>query len=254
MMKLCPARWREGLFYRVFQHRAAQHAMLYQCAPLTYSRGACMWDLVPGDVISGCVAFTGLYEWHLTRKIVELVQGGAGRFVDVGANMGYFSLLWASLSERAKVTSFEPVARNIGLLTTNREKNRLADRIEVIPKAASDTNGSLTFAEGPADQTGWGGISAGGSLTIPCVRLDDTVGDERIDLLKVDVEGAEAMVLRGAQRLLRDGVVRRIVFEHNSERAADHPGDDARAIVESHGYRCQPLGPGAGMWLAERPA
>ncbi len=250
LMRLCPLRWREGVYYRLFQRRAAKFLPLYQCASIECSHGAFMWNLVPGDIISGSVAFTGVYEWHLTQKIVQLVQGGAGRFIDVGANMGYFSILWGSLTPKAKVTSFEPIERNVKLLTRNRDGNNLGDRIEIIAKAASDSNGGLTFDPGPPDQTGWGGISPTGPLTIPCVRLDDAIGDERVDLMKIDVEGAEAFVLRGAERLMRQGTIRRVVFEYNSERAADHLGDNARSIMESHGYRCQRFCPG--MWLAER--
>ncbi len=252
IMRHCPPRWREGIYYRVFQSRAPGFPTLYREAPLEYGRNAFMWNLIPGDIISGCVAFTGLYEWHLTQRIVELVKGGAARFIDVGANMGYFSVLWASLNPASKVTSFEPVGRNVELLTGNRDGNRLGDRIEIIGKAVSDSDGELTFDAGPPDQTGWGGISTAGSLIIPCVRLDDVIGDEPVDLMKVDVEGAEALVLRGAGRLLSRGIIRRIVFEYNPERAAEHEASNARSIVERHGYRCRRLGADAGMWLAER--
>lgn len=252
IMRHCPPRWREGIYYRVFQSRAGRFSSLYREAPLQYGHNAFMWNLVRGDIISGCVAFTGLYEWHLTRKIVELVKGGAARFIDVGANMGYFSVLWASLNPTSKVTSFEPVARNVELLTGNRDGNRLGDRIEIIAKAVSDFSGQLTFDAGPPEQTGWGGISGAGALSIPCVRLDDLIGDESVDLMKIDVEGAEALVLRGAERTLSRGFIRRIVFEYNPERASEHEASNARSIVERHGYRCRRLGADAGMWLAER--
>ena len=236
----------------MFQSRAGQFSRLFREAPLKYARDTSMLNLVPGDIISGCIAFTGLYEWHLTQKIVELVHGGATRFIDVGANMGYFSVLWASLNPLAKVTSFEPVTRNVELLTGNRDGNQLGERIEIIGKAVSDFTGHLKFDSGPSEQTGWGGISSSGSLSVPCLRLDEIIGDETVDLMKVDVEGAEALVFKGADRLLRNGIIRRIVFEYNSERAADHKEGNALSIVESFGYKCHRLGSSDGMWLADR--
>jgi len=253
-MRICPAKWREAVYYRFLQKRTGDFASLYTRASLLYAHDASMWDLIPGDVISGCVAFGGVYEWHLTQMMVELVKGGAETFIDVGANMGYFSVLWASLSTRARVISFEPVRRNLIRLANNRERNSLGDRIKVIDKAASNYSGEVRFAEGPELQTGWGGMSTEGSLIVPCVRLDEIVEERKIDLLKVDVEGAEAVVLRGCERLLGNRAIRRIVFEYNRERAADYVGEDPCDLLEIYGYRCTHLKDRGGMWLAELPA
>jgi hypothetical protein len=69
------------------------------------------------------------------------------------------------------------------------------------------------------------------SITVPLARLDETPGAERLDLLKIDVEGHEPDVLRGAERLLANGAVRDIVFEDHDE----YPSA-ATSIVEAAGY------------------
>ncbi|MDB6110405.1 MAG: hypothetical protein JWR69_2155 [Pedosphaera sp.] len=251
LMRICPPRWRESLFYRLYLDRFGEFTPLYRGAALEFALNIYMWNLVPGDIISGCIALGGIYEWYLSRRIVAMVRCGSTRFVDVGANMGYFSLLWASLSDHARVTAVEPVARNVALLTANRDGNGLRERIKIVAAAASDSKGQISFAEGPADQTGWGGIAASGATQVPCVRLDEVIGDEFIDLLKIDVEGAEALVLSGARRLLEERRIRRIVFENNLERAAEHTGDCAKNIVEAYGFSCVRLGRNQGMWWAE---
>ena len=52
-------------------------------------------ELVPGDWISDCIAFTGVYEPELSRGIAAKARRG-GTFIDIGANLGYFSLVWAA--------------------------------------------------------------------------------------------------------------------------------------------------------------
>ena len=79
--------------------------------------------------------------------------------MDVGANMGYFSLLWAGLNPRGHVIAFEAASRNINLATHNIEESGLADRITLVPKAAGHRTCTVHFNTGPTDQTGWGGIS-----------------------------------------------------------------------------------------------
>ena len=71
-----------------------------------------MHSLLSGDVISGNIAFNGFYELELSQRIVHLARQGTV-FVDVGANMGYFSLLWAGINPSGRVIAFEAAPRNI---------------------------------------------------------------------------------------------------------------------------------------------
>lgn len=214
-----------------------------------------MHGLIPGDVISGNIAFTGFYEPELSRELARLASSG-GVFVDVGANMGYFSLVWAANSApNGRVVAFEASPRNVDLLRNNITVNGLGGRIRVIAKAAGRSDGSISFDAGPENQTGWGGIATDLSqrtITVPIVRLDSELPDLDIDVLKVDVEGADTWVLRGAEALLRKRKIRRIFFEQLDRRMRDLgilPGE-AREFLNDVGYECVPFSSNEGEWRA----
>jgi FkbM family methyltransferase len=205
-------------------------------------------------VISGNIAFNGVYEWGLSRRIAGQAKTG-GLFVDVGANMGYFSLVWAALSRAGTVIAFEAAPRNIQLFRKNVEQNHLLDRITLVSKAVGTRTGGIAFDLGPADQTGWGGISYGScvdNVEVPLVRLDEALPATNIDVLKIDVEGADTFVLQGCEGLLRDRRIRMIYFEQNVGRMKQlgiSPGE-AQGFLRSFGYECRSMGRGGGEWLA----
>ena len=87
--------------------------------------------LVPGDCISDVIAFTGVYELKLSRRISELARRG-GILIDVGANLGYYSLMWAALNPRNKCIAFEASPRNIEILRHNISTNGLDKQITLI--------------------------------------------------------------------------------------------------------------------------
>ncbi|MEY2490043.1 MAG: hypothetical protein QOC70_1985 [Verrucomicrobiota bacterium] len=213
-----------------------------------------MYDLVPGDVISGCVAFNGFYELGLTNHLARHAAKG-GLLVDVGANMGYFSLLWAGLNPSATVVAFEVSPRNLDLFRNNVKKNHLEGRITVFPKAAGDHAGTMSFDPGPVEQTGWGTISARAlvnSIPVSMVRLDEQLPGVRIDVLKIDVEGADTLVLFGCERLLKSQNIKIIYFEQNPEKMEQIgiAHGEARQFLQSVGYDSRCIGGNGQEWLA----
>jgi hypothetical protein len=155
LIRMLPARLRVAAWELLYQNRHAFWRPLYEAATLLYAPGVSM-ELVPGDVISDRIAFTGLYELPLTRRVLELARRG-GTLIDVGANLGYFPLLWAAARPDNKCVAFEASPRNIDLLRRNVARNGLGDRIAVIPHAAGAAPGRLRFDVGHDSQTGWGG-------------------------------------------------------------------------------------------------
>jgi len=250
-----PSRLR-AIFIRLLRERfPGLHRNLYDHASLRFAPRMRM-HLVPGDIISDSIAMTGVYDEELSNAIVA-DSTMRGLFVDVGANLGYFSLLWSSVASGNRSVAFEASPRNIELLRRNVTRNCLADRIDVVAKAASRANEILSFSVGPVEQTGWGGISIDSGLPtidVESVRLDETVHSP-IRFLKIDVEGAEPWVLEGSERLLRSRLIQEIWFEENKERAAllgieVHAGP---RYLERLGYSCEPLNdPSSGMvnWRA----
>jgi FkbM family methyltransferase len=254
LSRALPNRCKQWLYYRYYHTRHFNFRHLFEKAPLALSPNVAMYDLVPGDVISGNIAFTGFYELALSQRIASLAQQG-GMFVDVGANMGYFSLLWVGINPSGRATAFEAAPRNIALLERNILWNHLSDRITLIPKAAGDHSGTITFDVGPSEQTGWGGISCTASpatIDVLLVRLDQELANSPIDVLKIDVEGADTWVLLGCEALLKQKRISTIFFEQNRDRMArlGIAPNEAQTFLRDLDYNCRPLGGEDGGWIA----
>ncbi len=250
LLRFLPPTLRVPLYYRLYRARAASRPELYAGAPLADAPGVCMW-LEPGDEIHGSIAYTGLYEAALSRRILRQARAG-GLLVDVGANYGYFSLLWAAARPSNRVIAFEASPRNVPALRRNVEENEFAEQIRVEACAAGRESGELIFDPGPVEQTGWGGVASSSgahTVSIPARRLDEVLAAEaRIEVLKIDVEGAEPWVLEGAERLLREARVRQVYFEANKPRLAalGLKTDASEKMLRAAGYVVTPIDdPGA---------
>jgi FkbM family methyltransferase len=246
LLRVLPDRLKLSAWARLYQSPGARWRSLYQHAPLRYAPQAVM-ELVPGDLISSCLAFTGLYELSLTRRLVHLARQG-GTMIDVGANLGYFSLLWAMTNPANRCHAFEASPRIIEILQRNLARNRVEDRVRLIPKAAGKEPGTLGFDVGPPEQTGWGGLTAataGGAITVEVVRVDEQVSEPGdIALLKIDVEGADTWALMGCERLLRQRRVKEVWYEQNKPRmrALGIGEREAEEYLRSVGYEARLLG------------
>jgi len=143
----------------------------------------------------------GTYEPEQTRHFREQLKPGA-TVLDVGAHVGYYTVLSARLVGRqGRVFAFEPNPRNCGFLRKHVAANRLAN-VTVEQSAVSDTNGVAGFDFGTG--TGTGHLANSGTVEVRTLRLDDYCADRGVvpDAIKIDVEGAELDVLRGAQKMI----------------------------------------------------
>lgn len=151
---------------------------------------------------------------------------------DVGANVGSYTILASVLvGPTGAVMAFEPLAENVDYLMRHVQINRL-ENVEIIPAAVADSSGMTRFS--PASDRVLGHIDPTGHLQVPCITLDDMVlgkGHRPPDCIKIDVEGGEVAVLRGAAQLLQSH--RPIVFvaTHGSSLDAE-----CRAILLAAGY------------------
>ena len=150
-------------------------------------------------------AWEGSYELSVQRRFVEFLKPSMTVF-DVGANYGFYSLLAAR--REARVFAFEPDSQNAQALTRHASLNGLSDRIRIVPCAVFSYSGSIRLE--PRD----GGVhgnahtasqpTARPTVPVRCITLDDfTASNPAPNLLKMDVEGAESEVLKGAERLFR---------------------------------------------------
>lgn len=146
----------------------------------------------------------GSYEIHKRRAFEREIKPQMVVF-DIGANVGFYSILAAHLvGEEGKVYAFEPLNRNIEFIRRHALLNEM-ENIEAFEAAVSDQSGEAFFDLGVSIATGH--LSETGSIKVPLVRLDDLVSTGDIlpaDIMKVDVEGAEYAALQGAQKLIED--------------------------------------------------
>ena len=160
-----------------------------------------------GDMVGRYIAYFGIWEPSLTAWLAQRLKPG-DTFVDVGANIGYFTLLASQLVGRSgRVIAIEPSPANLELLEQNVSANRAAN-VRIIPAAVSDAVSELTlYADGVNGMTTldakWAGLhSLPATAKVPVAPLPDLVGDERPAVIKIDVERHELPVLRSAAPLL----------------------------------------------------
>lgn len=166
----------------------------------------------------------------------------ASFFVDVGANVGSRALHFASGMSTPRGLLYEPSPETVGELM---RAVALIPGLTVVPKAASDTTGTATlFAEPRTGERSSlvPGHSAGptSSILIETVRLDEDLAERGVtslDFLKIDAEGYDLHVLRGAHGLLKSQRVPVIQFEYNEAwAAAGSTLAAALSLLQGYGY------------------
>ena len=155
---------------------------------------------VTGSATHGC--WLGTYERD-TQLILREHIGTGGVVYDLGANVGFFTLLASKLVGRSGVIcSFEPLPRNLDYLERHLQLNEI-ENVRVFPVAVSAQSGTARFAS--AQSPSMGGLRAAGDIEVKTETLDGLFASGAIPpptLMKIDVEGAEYEVLTGAARVL----------------------------------------------------
>jgi FkbM family methyltransferase len=197
------------------------------------------------DQIAREVCLTGCYEPPVTRLMERRLRSG-GIFVDAGANWGYFSLLAAGLVGRTGcVFSLEPDPRQFASLVSNIQLNGFA-QINASAQAAAARQGTGVLAGyvDRADNRGVSRLDDGGGdgprFTVECVAIDDlTDGLAHVDLVKLDVEGAELDALCGMSRGLAAHKYRAVCLELHPGllRARGVTPEDCLRVLLDAGYR-----------------
>ena len=208
--------------------------------------------LDPYDAVSRYILGFGEWEpktWHALEQHVP----AGGTFVDVGAHIGWYSLKAAKVvGPKGRVIAVEPNQETLLRLRDNIRASGASAVIVVAPVACSDSETTLNFFAAPRANTGMsslsltnasrlGGIAA--SYQVRARRLDDIVreaGVARVDAVKIDVEGAEFLVLKGAVETLdryRPVVSVELIDEGLKQMGASV--DDVMAFMRSHGYAPQ---------------
>ncbi len=203
-----------------------------------------------GDPLMREVCLTGRYEPQETVLLQRLLIEGMTS-VDVGANWGYFTLVAAHLvGATGRVVSVEADPRAHATLAWNISSNGLRS-VRVVAAAAADEAGTLSFTAYGTDldaNANFGLVLAspsgreGRRFDVAARPLDEILDEaqvERVDVLKMDIEGAEARAIAGLSRRLSAQLVDRIVLELHPTYLREQ-GSSARAVVDrlsAYGYR-----------------
>ena len=159
--------------------------------------------------IGKAIEQTKQYEPYVAAQVRRMLQPGHV-FVDVGANIGYFTLLAAALvGKGGRVFAFEPNPDNCRLLRQSLAQNAF-DHVTLYEKAVAESAQQLSLSGGSVDSNARlmharELVGRKGHFTqVEAVTLDDALRDlERLDLLKIDIEGAEPRAWLGMQDVLR---------------------------------------------------
>jgi FkbM family methyltransferase len=180
----------------------------------------------------------------LTAALVDHFAVGGSTVVDIGASWGLFSYhLGGLVGEAGAVFSYEPHPMNKPVLE---KLVKARSNVRFRPVAVSDLTGNANLQVpvfGSRHVTAQSSLAHGfdgqrgvrvEKVTVPTVRLDDEVGGQRVDLVKIDVEGHELSVLRGAALTLRTYLPTMLI--EIEQRHLDCPIKDVFAEIEDIGY------------------
>lgn len=169
--------------------------------------------------------YVGLHEFDDMMLLLHFLSEG-DLFVDIGANIGSYTVL-ASGVRKATTWAFEPAPETIRALKRNVGLNDLGGRVVIHEAALGETDGTLLFTCG-LDTVNRVAMTGDVSVQIvPVKRLDNIIGQHRPVMVKMDVEGYEEQVVRGAHQVLARDSLKIIILEtltHEIETAFDHYG------------------------------
>ncbi len=175
------------------------------------------------------------------RKLIKDIAciKDAKVILDVGANVGFFSMLCRELYPKAKIYSFEPVPKTFSCL----EKNFKDDKnTEFFNLAVSDYRGSgkMIFSE---ENSAVSSLSDGGNVDVEITTLDYFLKDkklDKVDILKIDTEGFEDFVLKGAEETLKK--VKYIIMEVTIENNKNYTISSLFKLLSTENFDFQILG------------
>lgn len=191
------------------------------------------WIIGSGN--HGC--WLGSYEAEKVKAFTDALRGKRVVY-DLGANVGYYSVIASVLLSRmGHVIAFEPDVRNVSFFRRHLSLNDIKN-VQIVDAAVSDQSGTAAFRQEPSRSMGR--LSDDGGVAVRTVALDDFIRESRApvpDVMKIDVEGAEMHVLRGAERTLSELQPLIFLATHSAKLQ-----QESRAFLSSLGYTLVRIG------------
>ncbi|HTH31509.1 MAG TPA: FkbM family methyltransferase [Lacibacter sp.] len=165
--------------------------------------------LCVGDHIEKYLLWYGYYEKKEIMTMRSLLSENSV-VIDIGANIGYFSLMAAQKCNKGKIYSFEPATKNFQKLEEHLRLNKIKN-VTPFQCAVSNRNEVASFFISDSHNSGMSGLKpaenfSGETEMIHCIRLDDAIETyqfQTINLVKIDTEGSELNVLNGMKQVIK---------------------------------------------------
>lgn len=184
------------------------------------SEGFDLWIHPDDEILSRSIVYDKIWEPETTKLIKNIIhKGDIG--IDLGANIGYFTILMANLvGMSGKIFSFEPDPQNFDILQKNIKQNQLKN---VIPKqsAIGDIDGKIKLYLSNTN-AGWHKVFptqfvdyevSKKNIDVDICSLDKLFANKKIDLIKMDVEGYEWNTIQGGKQILEENYDIKLIFE-----------------------------------------
>jgi len=194
-------------YYKYLRGFARKHKDLELITTIT--RGIIM-NLTLKDAVQYMLFIDDVYEPHETSLWLNYSKNSS-TIIDIGANVGYYSLLAASVNKAARIISFEPISKTYNRFVENIEMNSYKN-ITAVRNAVSNKSETIRINLGNENNWGMSSINqhdylSGSYEDIESVTLDEYVKNNCIngvDLIKIDIEGAEFYALLGMRNILEE--------------------------------------------------
>lgn len=169
--------------------------------------------------LSPHIIMTGVWEWAIEHAILKLVEPDH-TIVEVGCNMGYHTLAMCDrIGSGGRLFGFEANPELFQLLRWSVDHNGFAPRVRIYNHAVTEVPGDVSFTFDPRAVGGGNVLTEKANaydrvITVPGIPLDQTLADlSNVNLLRMDVEGFEPFVIRGAKKLFARSPDIKIVVE-----------------------------------------
>lgn len=191
--------------------------------------------------VSTFECLTGNYEPETQKTFLKYIEPNNVVY-DIGANVGYFTLIASNLTgKNGKVYSFEPLKKNIAILTTHIKINN-AHNVTLYDLAISDVNKKITFTN--SDNTSANTYIPSSSMfkisstiEVQARSLDDLLFNDNLlppDFIKIDIEGAEFDALKGAELLIKK--YQPIIYISTHENHLIGVEESCKNFLSNHNY------------------
>lgn len=178
-----------------------------------------MYIIKSDDTVSEELIINKTWESLETEVFKQNIKNG-DTVIDLGANLGYYSLIAARIvGEKGKVYAFEPDEENFQILEKNIKANNYKNIIPV-KMAVSDKIGNIKLYLSPGnkgDHRIYDQNAGRNTVTIKSTTLDNYFKNQKVDLIKIDIQGSEMDAIKGAKKIINANKNIKVITEYQAE-------------------------------------